>query len=327
MIRSKEPKRACEKQGSVVRCAVYTRKSTEEGLEQEFNTLDAQRDAGEAYIASQKSEGWVCLPDRYDDGGFSGGTMDRPALKRLLADAEAGKIDCIAVYKVDRLSRSLLDFSRIIETLDRCRVSFVSVTQQFNTATSIGRLLLNVLLSFAQYEREIIGERTRDKMSAARRRGKWVGGTPIFGYDVSPDGGRLVVNEAEAERVRAIFSLYLAEESLLATVKELARRRWTTKCWVTRDGRVRTGRAFDKTALHNLLRNATYAGKLRYQGQMYDGEQAAIVSMQMWVEVQRLLRRKGMNGGQAVRNRHGALLQGLLRCDPCGAAMVHTYSK
>ena len=266
MSRGTKPKDLNAEEGRAVRCAIYTRKSTEEGLEQEFNSLDAQRDAGEAYIASQKSEGWVCLADSYDDGGFSGGTMDRPALKRLLADAEAGKIDCILVYKVNRSSRSLLDFSRIIETLDRCRVSFVSVTQQFNTATSIGRLLLNVLLSFAQYEREIIGERTRDKMAAARRRGKWVGGMPILGYDVGPEGGRLIVNEAEAELVRAIFGLYLAEESLLATVKELARRGWKTKCWMTREGRLRAGRAFDKTALHNLLRNATYAGKVRYQG-------------------------------------------------------------
>lgn len=327
MSRSKEPRHPRGEQDPVVRCAIYTRKSTEEGLEQEFNSLEAQRDAGEAYVASQKSEGWVCLPERYDDGGFSGGTMDRPALKRLLANAEAGKIDCIVVYKVDRLSRSLLDFSRIMEVLDRYGVSFVSVTQQFNTATSIGRLLLNVLLSFAQYEREIIGERTRDKMSAARRRGKWVGGMPILGYDVRPEGGGLVINEAEAERVRAIFDLYLAEESLLATAKELARRGWKTKGWVTREGRVRTGRAFDKTALHNLLRNATYAGKVRYQKQMYEGEHAAIVSVESWVEVQRLLRRNGMNGGQAVRNRHGALLQGLLRCDPCGTAMVHTYSR
>src|SRR5450631_3566681 len=169
---------------SLVRCAIYTRKSTEEGLEQEFNSLDAQRESGEAYIASQRHEGWTCLPDRYDDGGFTGGNMDRPAVKRLLADIEAGKVDCVIVYKVDRLSRSLLDFAKMMETFDKQQVAFVSVTQAFNTANSMGRLVLNVLLSFAQFEREIISERTRDKIAAARRKGKWSGGRPVLGYDI-----------------------------------------------------------------------------------------------------------------------------------------------
>ncbi|HEX8914545.1 MAG TPA: recombinase family protein, partial [Humisphaera sp.] len=181
----------------VVRCAVYTRKSTEEGLEQAFNTLDAQREAGEAYVAALRHEGWTCLPDRYDDGGYSGGTIERPALARLLADVEAGKVDCVVVYKVDRLSRSLLDFARVMAVFDAAEASFVSVTQQFNTASSMGRLTLNVLLSFAQFEREVIGERTRDKIAAARRKGKWAGGRPILGYDVASTaaGGKLAVNE------------------------------------------------------------------------------------------------------------------------------------
>src|SRR5690554_2014543 len=191
-----------------LRCAIYTRKSTEDGLEQEYNSLDAQRDAGEAYIASQKSEGWVCLPDRYDDGGFTGGNMERPALKRLLTDIENGKVDCIVVYKVDRLSRSLIDFSKIMDVLERQSVSFVSVTQQFNTSSSMGRLMLNVLLSFAQFEREMISERTRDKIAATRRKGKWSGGMPMLGYDVDPRGGKLHVNDDEAARVREIFELY-----------------------------------------------------------------------------------------------------------------------
>ena len=191
-----------------VRCAVYTRKSTEEGLEQEFNTLDAQREAAENYIASQKEEGWTCLPDRYDDGGFTGGNMQRPALQRLLDDAKAGRIDCVVVYKVDRLSRSLLDFARMMAVFERQGVSFVSVTQQFNTASSMGRLILNVLLSFAQFEREMISERTRDKMHAARRRGKRLGGTPVLGYGVDPQTKRLVVLPEEAEHVRDIFQLY-----------------------------------------------------------------------------------------------------------------------
>src|SRR5690554_4986913 len=191
------------------RCAIYTRKSSDEGLDQEFNSLDAQREAAEAFITSQKVEGWVALPDRYDDGGYSGGSMERPALDRLLRDIDAGKIDCVVVYKVDRLSRSLMDFARIMERFERRNVSFVSVTQQFNTAHSMGRLTLNILLSFAQFEREIIGERIRDKLAAQARKGKWTGGAPVLGYDVDRSGPspRLVVNAKEAAQVREIFRM------------------------------------------------------------------------------------------------------------------------
>ena len=206
---------------STVRCAIHTRKSTEEGLEQEFNSLDAQRESAEAFILSQRRQGWVCLPERYDDGGYSGGNMDRPALKRLLADVQAGRADCIVVYKVDRLSRSLLDFARVMEILDEKQVTFVAVTQQLNTTTSMGRLTLHILLSFAQFEREITGERTRDKMRAARRKGRCTGGTPMRGYDVDPGGGKLFVNPIEADHVRRIFAAYMQHESLLATVAEL----------------------------------------------------------------------------------------------------------
>lgn len=187
----------------VIRCAIYTRKSTEEGLDQDFNSLDAQRESAEAFIASQKQEGWICLAERYDDGGFTGGNIERPAVKRLLADIEAGKVDCVVVYKVDRLSRSLMDFARMMQTFDGHNVSFVSVTQQFNTTHSMGRLTLNILLSFAQFEREIISERTRDKIAAARRKGKFAGGKPVLGYDLlsSPGGPKLIVNEDEARRV------------------------------------------------------------------------------------------------------------------------------
>jgi site-specific DNA recombinase len=212
-----------------VRCAIYTRKSTEEGLEQEFNSLDAQRESGEAYIKSQTHEGWECLPGHYDDGGFTGGNMDRPAVQRLLADIEAGRIDCVLVYKVDRLSRSLLDFAKMMETFDKYHVSFVSVTQQFNTSTSMGRLVLNVLLSFAQFEREIISERTRDKIAAARRKGKWAGGHPLLGYDIDLHGFKLVVNEDEAFRVRAIFDLYLEYQAMMPVIQELDRRGWLSK--------------------------------------------------------------------------------------------------
>jgi len=193
----------------VVRCAIYTRKSTEEGLDQEFNSLDAQREAAQAYIVSQQQQGWLALPQRYDDGGFSGGNLDRPALKRLLQDITGGTIDAVLVYKLDRLSRSLLDFARLMEIFENSHVSFVSITQEFNSATSMGRLVLNMLLSFAQFEREIIAERTRDKIAAARRKGKWVGGMPLLGYDIDPKGSKLRVNHTEAARVRAIFALYL----------------------------------------------------------------------------------------------------------------------
>lgn len=220
-----------------IRCAIYTRKSTDEGLEQEFNSLDAQREAAEAYIASQRHEGWLCLPEHFDDGGFSGGNLERPALRSLMARIEAGEVDAVVVYKVDRLSRSLLDFTRIMEVLDKRGVSFVSVTQQFNTTNSMGRLTLNILLSFAQFEREIISERTRDKMSAARKKGKWIGGKPFLGYDIAPEGRSLIVNEVEAERVRAIFQLYLEIQSLSLTVEKLNRRGWTMKRWTTQKGK------------------------------------------------------------------------------------------
>jgi len=309
-----------------VRCAIYTRKSTEEGLDQDFNSLDAQRESAEAYIQSQKHEGWTCLPDRYDDGGFSGGNIERPALKRLLADVEAGKIDCLMVYKVDRLSRSILDFSRLMETLERHNVSFVSVTQQFNTTNSMGRLTLNILLSFAQFEREIIAERTRDKMSAARRKGKWIGGNPALGYDVDPRGGRLIVNESESVMVRSIFELYLEKRALLPTVQELNRRGWTTKRWITKKAGERGGRPFDKSILSRMLSNVLYLGKINFQGEIIEGEHEAILSEEVWTQVQETRRRHIETSGASVRNKHGALLKGLLFCGPCGTAMSHKWT-
>ncbi len=312
----------------LIRCAIYTRKSTEEGLEQEFNSLDAQREAGEAYIASQKSEGWVCLPDRYDDGGFTGGNMERPALKRLLSDIEAGRVDCVVVYKVDRLSRSLLDFARIMETFEKHGVSFVSVTQQFNTSTSMGRLMLNVLLSFAQFEREIISERTRDKIAAARRKGKWSGGKPLLGYDLirSPGGSRLVVNEQEAEQVRQIFRLYLRHERLTPVLRELDRRGWHTKRWTTQKGHPFGGQPFNRVTLYRLLTNVAYRGKVRHRDEVYEGEHEPIIDEALWRRVQECLRTNGRTGGMYVRNKHGALLKGLLYCGVCGRLMGHTYS-
>jgi site-specific DNA recombinase len=309
-----------------VRCAIYTRKSTEEGLQQEFNTLDAQRESAEAYVRSQAHEGWTCLPDRYDDGGFTGGNMDRPALQRLLADTESGRIDCVVVYKIDRLSRSLLDFAKMMDTFERHRVAFVSTTQQFNSATSMGRLVLNMLLSFAQFEREIISERTRDKIAATRRKGKWTGGHPLLGYDVDARC-RLEVNEDEAARVRAIYALYLEREALLPVVQELARRGWANKRWTTRKGRDRGGRLFTKTTLHQLLTNVAYIGKVRYKNEVHDGEHAAILDADTWQKVQAVLQRNGRSGGALVRNQFGALLKGILRCTPCGCAMTPAHTK
>jgi DNA invertase Pin-like site-specific DNA recombinase len=246
---------------TTVRCAIYTRKSTEEGLAQEFNTLDAQRESAEAFIKSQAHDGWTCLPGRYDDGGFTGGNMDRPALKRLLADIEADRIDCVVVYKIDRLSRSLLDFAKMMDTFERHHVAFVSTTQQFNSATSMGRLVLNMLLSFAQFERELISERTRDKIAATRRKGEWTGGHPLLGYDVD-DRCKLAVNEDEAARVRAIFALYLEHEALLPVVQELAHRGWANKRWTTRKGRQRGGRPFTKTTVPTSEQVRQFLGRV-----------------------------------------------------------------
>ncbi len=309
-----------------IRCAIYTRKSTNEGLEQAFNSLDAQREAAEAYIESQKHEGWLNLPERYDDGGFSGGNLERPALIRLLEDIEAKKIDCIVVYKVDRLSRSLLDFARIMESFDKNGVSFVSVTQQFNTTQSMGRLTLNILLSFAQFEREIIAERTRDKMSAARRKGKWTGGMPVLGYDIDSKGKGLVINKEEAGQVRSIFELYLENRSLITTANELNQRGWVNKQWITKKGMERGGNSFNKGNLFRLLTNIVYLGKVNFKGEIYKGEHPAIINPETWEKVQRLCRRNGKNGGKDVRNKYGALLKGLLYCIPCSSMMTHSYT-
>ncbi|MCG6158325.1 recombinase family protein [Rubinisphaera margarita] len=313
-----------EKTTPQVRCAIYTRKSTEEGLEQEFNSLDAQREAGEAYITSQRGEGWVCLPTHYDDGGFTGGNMERPALKRLLDDIEAGEVDCVVVYKVDRLSRSLKDFTRVMEVFERHNVSFVSVTQAFNTTSSMGRLTLNILLSFAQFEREIISERTRDKMAAARRKGRYLGGPPLLGYDIDREKSRLVVNDREAAKVRKIFELYLEKGSLLATIAELDQRGWNTKSYTTRKGEPRGGTPFNKARLHALLTNVVYVGKVKYKDELHEGQHEAIANADTFRQVQSQLLRNRVTGNP--RTKTTALLQGLLYCEPCGCSMTQSYT-
>ena len=316
--KSNKPKR--------VRCAIYTRKSTSENLDMDFNTLDAQREAAELFIRSQASEGWVVLPDRYDDGGFTGANMERPGLQRLIEDIDAGKVDCVVVYKVDRLSRSLLDFARLIELFDDKGISFVSTTQQFNTATSLGRLVLNILLSFAQFEREMISERTRDKMGAARRKGKWVGGPPVLGYDVDRECCRLVVNPTEAEQVRAIFQLYLRLRSTGAVTEKLRDLGWRKKLFVTKDGRESGGKPWDSSAVHRLLRNPVYTGKVRYKGELYEGEHEAIIEPEVFERVQEILEAKSCGRGPRRQRNPDYLLAGLLHCR-CGAAMTTTSGR
>jgi site-specific DNA recombinase len=262
--------------------------------------------------------------DTYSDPGYSGGTLERPALTRLLADIEAGRIDTLIVYKIDRLSRSIHQFYRIWEVLQDRGVDLISATQDLNTSTSQGKLMLNMLLSFGQFEREQIGERTRDKIRAARSRGKWTGGTPILGYDVRD--GRLVVNEEEAARVRAIFALYEQHGSLTRVVKEVSRRSWTAKGWIKSDGASRGGRPFDKPTLYRVLVNPLYAGKVRCNGSLVNGEHEALVDEAAWSRIQTRLRRNGSAGHQGERNHHEALLTGLLRCGACGSRMTPTYA-
>lgn len=305
------------------RCAVYTRKSTDEGLDQEYNSLEAQRDAGLAYIASQRHEGWIAVEEGYDDGGYSGGNLDRPALRRLLTDIEAGRIDIVVVYKIDRLTRSLPDFAKLVEVFDRNGVSFVSVTQQFNTTTSMGRLTLNILLSFAQFEREVTGERIRDKIAASKAKGMWMGGMPPLGYDVVDR--KLVVNEREAALVRDIFRRYAEHGSAARLVRELAVEGHTTKAWVTQGGRQRRGRPIDQQYIFAMLRNRIYLGEIRNHGTWYPGQHEAIVPQDLWDAAHAFIARR-KQAPREHRAKHPALLAGLLFA-PDGQRMLHTFVK
>lgn len=293
-----------------MRCAVYTRKSSEEGLDQEYNSIDAQRDAGHAYVASQRAEGWIPVGDDYDDPAFSGGNMERPGLKRLMTDIEAGKIDVIVIYKIDRLTRSLADFSKMVEVFERQGVSFVSVTQQFNTTTSMGRLMLNVLLSFAQFEREITGERIRDKIAASKRKGMWMGGVPPLGYDV--ENRRLVPNPQEAKLIRHIFTRFVELGSSTKLVKELKLDGATSKAWTTQDGKVRVGKPIDKGLIYKLLGNRTYLGELRHKEQWYQAEHLPILDRDVWDNVHATLATNGRTRGNATRATTPFLLKGIV---------------
>jgi site-specific DNA recombinase len=297
-----------------LRCAVYTRKSTEEGLEMEFNSLDAQREACEAYIASQRAEGWLLVSDRYDDGGFSGGTLERPALKRLLTDIEAGRVDVVVVYKIDRLSRSLMDFSRLVEVFDRQNVTFVSITQSFNTTTSMGRLTLNVLLSFAQFEREVIGERIRDKFAASRRKGMWMGGWAPLGYEVRDR--KLVVNERDARLVRSIFQRFLKTGSATILARQL----------VQEGVRNKYGKLIDKGILYKLLNNPVYIGEAVHKGTSFPGEHSAIIDRKVWDKVQAQFQVNPRKRAGTAKSQTPSLLKGLI-FGPTGVAMSPSHTR
>jgi DNA invertase Pin-like site-specific DNA recombinase len=297
-----------------LRCAIYTRKSSEEGLEQEFNSLHAQREACEAYIASQKSEGWALVRDQYDDGGISGGTLERPGLKQLLADIEDGLVDVVVVYKIDRLSRSLMDFSKLVEVFDRNGVTFVSVTQSFNTTTSMGRLTLNILLSFAQFEREVTAERIRDKVKASRMKGIWMGGYVPLGYDVRDR--KLVVNEQDAGSVRRIFDRFVEVGSATVLARELRREGFRSK----------QGTLVDKGYLYRLLNNRVYRGEALHKGKSYPGEHDAIIDADLWDRVHAILQESPRKRANNSRAQTPALLKGLIFGEN-GASMTPTSTK
>jgi site-specific DNA recombinase len=299
------------------RCAIYTRKSTSVGLEQDFNSLDAQREACAAYI--QKQPGWTLVDERYDDGGFTGANIERPAFQRLLTNIDAGKIDVVVVYKVDRLSRSLLDFAKLMERFGRAGASFVSVTQNFSTADAMGRLTLNMLMSFAEFEREMIGERTRDKIAAARRKGKWTGGPIPLGYTVHEK--RLVVNDQEAVLVREVFALYLEQRSALAVARLLNKAGCSTKRRVAANGRITEGRPWTKADVLGVIKNPVYAGYMRSHGELYDGEHEALVDRETFSRARALLDGATRTTNDPSRNPN-YILRGLLRCSCCGSAFT-----
>jgi site-specific DNA recombinase len=306
-----------------VRCAIYTRVSTDQGLEQDFNSLDAQYDAAQAYIRSQAHAGWTLLRAKYDDGGFSGGNTDRPALQRLLNDVQAGKVDVIVVYKVDRLTRSLADFAKLVELFDQHDVSFVSVTQQFNTTTSMGRLTLNVLLSFAQFEREVTSERIRDEIAASKRKGLWVGGMAPLGYDTKDR--KITVNETEAERVRIIFRGYLKLGSLNLLMADLRKRGINTKVRSLKSGEKVGGIPFTRGPLAHLLRNRFYIGEVAFKDEILKGEQVAILDRELFDSVQAKLDEQ-INVHRAARTNSEALLSGRI-FDGRGNRMTPTHTR
>ena len=318
-----------------IRCAIYTRKSTEDGLDQEFNSLDAQHEACAAYVMSQRGEGWVLTPARYDDGGVSGGTLERPGLQRLMEDVDAGRIDMVVVYKIDRLTRSLTDFAKLVDRFEAAGCSFVSVTQAFNTSSSMGRLTLNMLLSFAQFEREVTAERIRDKIAASKKRGLWMGGVPPLGYDAHPDPNTrsLVINETERGTVETLFALYEDLGCLRAVEQEAARQNLRSKRHVFSTGRVQGGGPLSRGQIHHILCNPIYAGKIRHKDKVFEGQHAAIIEGDLWARVQARLQaasarprtRSKETGGQQTPG-PAAPLVGTFR-DPTGDRLTPSHSR
>lgn len=309
----------------IVRCGIYTRKS-HDVMESAFNSLDAQRESAENYIASQKLNGWVALPDHYDDGGFTGGNMERPALKQLLADVENGKIDCVLVYKIDRLSRSLIDFTKLIELFNKHNVSFISVTQHFSTIDSAGRMMLNILITFSQFEHEIIRERIRDKVAASKRRGKYCGGSPVIGYDADIEKKKLVVNGPEAEIVRYAFRRFVELGSGKELACDLNEKGYRTKTWTSKKELTHGGQLWNQSHVYRMLRNPLYAGLVKHNDKTFPGEHEAIIAPEEWHQIQASLkdnqRRKDGDSGARINSP----LQGVLKCGHCGGAMGATYT-
>lgn len=309
--------------GRVLRCAIYTRKSSEEGLDQNFNSLDAQREACEAYIASQTHEGWKLLPTRYDDGGFSGGSLERPALQRLLSDIASGQVDLVVVYKIDRLTRCLTDFAKMVEIFDQRSTSFVSVTQHFNTTTSMGRLTLNVLLSFAQFEREVTGERIRDKIAASKVKGMWMGGSVPLGYEVKDR--QLLINPKEAEQLQQIFTRYVRLGSVQLLKTDLDKANIHSKKRVSSKGKYTGGKAFSRGALYAILKNTLYRGLIHHKGSYHAGQHEAIISQELWDKVQATLENNRQIKKLGTRAKQASLLAGMVRNEQ-GKALTPTHT-
>jgi site-specific DNA recombinase len=310
----------------ILRCAIYTRKSTEEGLDMDYNTLDAQREAGEKYVEAMRGEGWRIIPELYDDGGYSGGNMDRPALKRLMEDIKGGRIDIVVVYKVDRLSRSLTDFAKLVEIFDAHNTSFVSVTQHFNTKDSMGRLTLNILLSFAQFEREVTGERIRDKFAASKKKGMWMGGPPPLGYDVADR--KLITNPQEAKLVCHIFERFIALGSVALLAAELNNDGYTTKSYVSRTKNQVGGRPFTINPLISMLKNRLYVGDVHHKGQYYPGQHAALISHDVFAQAHAIFNEnKHEKRKRTWTIKSKALLKGIIYCGSCGGAMSPTHTR
>lgn len=307
-----------------LKCAIYTRKSSDEGLDQDFNSLDAQREACEAYIASQRAEGWGLVKKHFDDGGFSGGSLERPALKTLIEDIRTGHVDIVVVYKIDRLTRSLMDFAKLVEIFDEHGVTFVSITQSFNTTTSMGRLTLNVLLSFAQFEREVAGERIRDKIAASKKKGMWMGGRPPLGYDI--ENRQLIINKDDAKTARMIFNLYLECGCVKDLKLELDRRSIKSRPRVSKRGLNYGGKNFSRGALYNLLKNPVYIGKIKHHDQIHDGMHDAIISDELWNAVQDKLRNQAAQPRGTNKESQGNLLMGLIYA-PDNSLYTPIYTK